>query len=101
MCTLPGFQWLDSLAVEQSGRICVGTLWNGGMTVFEPGGEYEFIAVSRSGDDEHLLRWAGHARRVGDVLQHGAPVQVPLAAAGIAAAVQRLTARSSAAARCE
>ncbi len=45
VCTLPGFQWLDSLAVEASGRICVGTLWNGGVTVFEPGGAYEHIAT--------------------------------------------------------
>lgn len=43
VCTLPGFQWLDSLAVEAGGRICVGTLWNGGITVFEPGGSYEHI----------------------------------------------------------
>jgi gluconolactonase len=43
VCTLPGFQWLDSLAVEAGGRICVGTLWNGGVTVFEPGGAYEHI----------------------------------------------------------
>jgi gluconolactonase len=42
--TLPGFQWLDSLAVEASGRICVGTLWNGGVTTFEPSGEYEHMA---------------------------------------------------------
>jgi gluconolactonase len=39
--TLPGFQWLDSLAVEADGRICVATIWNGGITVFEPGGDYE------------------------------------------------------------
>jgi len=45
VCQLPGYQWLDSLAVEQSGRICVGTLWNGGITVFEPSGEYEHIPV--------------------------------------------------------
>jgi gluconolactonase len=43
VCTLPGFQWLDSLAVEASGRICVATLWNGGITVFEPGGAYEHM----------------------------------------------------------
>jgi gluconolactonase len=43
VCTLPGFQWLDSLAVEESGRICVATLWHGGITVFEPGGEYEHL----------------------------------------------------------
>ena len=44
VCTLPGFQWLDSLAVEADGRICVATLWNGGVTVFQPTGEYEHIA---------------------------------------------------------
>jgi gluconolactonase len=43
VCTLPGFQWLDSLAVEASGRICVATLWNGGVTIFEPGGAYEHV----------------------------------------------------------
>jgi gluconolactonase len=43
VCTLPGFQWLDSMAVEASGRICVGTLWNGGITVFEPSGEHEHV----------------------------------------------------------
>jgi gluconolactonase len=41
--TLPGFQWLDSLAVEASGRICVGPLWNGGVTTFEPSGAYEHM----------------------------------------------------------
>ncbi len=45
VCTLPGFQWLDSLAVEAGGRICVGTLWNGGITVFEPSGAYEHVAA--------------------------------------------------------
>ena len=45
VCTLPGYQWLDSLAVEAGGRICVGTLWNGGITVFEDGGGYEHIPV--------------------------------------------------------
>ncbi len=45
VCTLPGYQWLDSLAVEASGRICVGTLWNGGITVFEPSGAYEHVPV--------------------------------------------------------
>jgi gluconolactonase len=41
VCTLPGFQWLDSLAIEAGGKICVATLWNGGISVFEPSGEYE------------------------------------------------------------
>jgi len=43
VATLPGFQWLDSLAVEAGGRICVATIWNGGITVFEPSGKYEHI----------------------------------------------------------
>jgi gluconolactonase len=45
VCTLPGFQWLDSLAVEAGGRICVATLWNGGISVFDPCGEYEHFAT--------------------------------------------------------
>jgi gluconolactonase len=44
IATLPGFQWLDSLAVEADGRICVATIWNGGITVFEPSGAYEHTA---------------------------------------------------------
>jgi len=43
VCTLPGFQWLDSLALEASGKICVATLWNGGISVFEPDGAYKHI----------------------------------------------------------
>ncbi|MCP5143984.1 MAG: SMP-30/gluconolactonase/LRE family protein [Gammaproteobacteria bacterium] len=33
---LSGFQMLDSLAVEADGKICVGTLVNGGITIFDP-----------------------------------------------------------------
>ncbi len=43
--TLPGFQWLDSLKVEAGGRICVGTLFNGGITVFDTDGKTEHVAV--------------------------------------------------------
>ncbi|SFU04907.1 SMP-30/gluconolactonase/LRE family protein [Sedimentitalea nanhaiensis] len=43
--TLPEFQWLDSLKVEASGRICVGTIFNGGITVFSPDGVTEHVAV--------------------------------------------------------
>jgi gluconolactonase len=41
ICTLPGYQMLDSLAVEASGRICSATLMNGGITVFDPDGSFE------------------------------------------------------------
>ena len=36
---LPGFQLFDSLAVEESGNVVVGTLVNGGLTVISPEGE--------------------------------------------------------------
>ncbi len=37
--TLPGYQWLDSLKVEADGRICVGTIFNGGITIFSADGK--------------------------------------------------------------
>jgi gluconolactonase len=36
---LPGMQYLDSLAVDSAGNICVATLLNGGVTVISPAGE--------------------------------------------------------------
>ncbi|QHE84738.1 SMP-30/gluconolactonase/LRE family protein [Hydrogenophaga sp. BPS33] len=36
---LPGFQLFDSLAVQDSGHICVATLFNGGITVVSPDGQ--------------------------------------------------------------
>lgn len=42
----PSFQLFDSLAVEQSGNVCVATLMSGGITVISPGGELvEFVKV--------------------------------------------------------
>lgn len=35
---LPGLQYLDSLAVDSRGNVCVGTLVNGGITVISPDG---------------------------------------------------------------
>lgn len=45
VATLPGFQLLDSLAVEADGRVCVGTMVNGGVTIFSPDGTTEHVAV--------------------------------------------------------
>jgi gluconolactonase len=42
---LPGYQLLDSLAVEASGKVCVATLVNGGITVFDPKGGTEHVPV--------------------------------------------------------
>ena len=39
MCGLPGFQRLDSLAVDAAGNVCVATLVSGCITVVAPGGE--------------------------------------------------------------
>ena len=36
---LPGLQFLDSLAVDGEGWVCVGTLVNGGITAISPDGE--------------------------------------------------------------
>jgi gluconolactonase len=38
VCTLPGYQRLDSMAVDAHGNICVGTLITGCITVIEPSG---------------------------------------------------------------
>jgi len=42
---LPGYQLLDSLAVEARGKVCVATLVTGGITVFDPDGGTEHFAV--------------------------------------------------------
>ncbi len=43
--TLDGFSYLDSLAVEASGKVCVATIINGGITIFDPDGSVEHVAV--------------------------------------------------------
>jgi gluconolactonase len=45
ICNLPGYQLLDSLAVEASGKVCVATIINGGITAFDPDGSIEHYAV--------------------------------------------------------
>ncbi|CAM3939960.1 SMP-30/gluconolactonase/LRE family protein [Bordetella bronchialis] len=39
ICTLPGYQRLDSMAIDVHGNICVGTLITGCITVIAPSGE--------------------------------------------------------------
>ena len=59
ICNLPGFQFLDSLAVEAGGKVCVATIFNGGITAFDPDGTTEHYAfpdlivtnICFSGDD--------------------------------------------------
>lgn len=45
VATLSGYQFLDSLAVEASGNICVATLLNGGITIVTPEGATEHVAM--------------------------------------------------------
>jgi gluconolactonase len=42
---LPGYQLLDSLAIDSAGNICVATLMNGGITVVSPDGSVEHIPL--------------------------------------------------------
>ena len=42
---LPGYQLLDSLAIEADGKVCVATIVNGGITAFDPAGGTEHFAV--------------------------------------------------------
>ena len=44
VCNLPGFQLLDSLAIEAGGKVCVATIINGGVTAFDPAGGTEHFA---------------------------------------------------------
>lgn len=44
MLGLPGRRQFDSLAVEENGAVCVGTLIEGGVTVVWPDGGYEFYS---------------------------------------------------------
>ncbi|MFZ8997978.1 MAG: SMP-30/gluconolactonase/LRE family protein [Ilumatobacteraceae bacterium] len=38
LCGLPGMQYLDSLAVDGDGWVCVATIFNGGVTAISPDG---------------------------------------------------------------
>ncbi|HEV2530593.1 SMP-30/gluconolactonase/LRE family protein [Phenylobacterium sp.] len=44
ICNLQGFNYLDSLAVEAGGKVCVATIINGGITAFDPDGSTEHFA---------------------------------------------------------
>ena len=45
ICNLPGYQLLDSLAVEAGGKVCVATIINGGITAFDPDGSTEHFPI--------------------------------------------------------
>jgi gluconolactonase len=44
--TMPGYQLFDSLAMEASGRVCVATILNGGVTCIDPAtGSFDHVAL--------------------------------------------------------
>ncbi|MES2032784.1 MAG: SMP-30/gluconolactonase/LRE family protein [Pseudomonadota bacterium] len=45
VATLPGHQMIDSLAVEAGGKICVAGGPDGGISVFDPDGSHEHVAI--------------------------------------------------------
>jgi gluconolactonase len=45
VANLQGYQQLDSMAVEAGGKVCVATINNGGITVFDPDGTTEHVAI--------------------------------------------------------
>ncbi|WP_309606898.1 SMP-30/gluconolactonase/LRE family protein [Phenylobacterium sp.] len=45
VCNLPGYQLLDSLAVEAGGKVCVATIINGGVTAFDTDGTTEHFPI--------------------------------------------------------
>ena len=44
--TPPAYRLFDSLAVEEGGRVCIGTMVEGGITIFDPAGKAsEFVPL--------------------------------------------------------
>src|SRR5690606_21567165 len=39
VCGLPGYQRLDSMAIDEEGNVCIGTLLTGLVTVISPDGK--------------------------------------------------------------
>jgi gluconolactonase len=83
VCNLPGYQLLDSLAVEAGGKVCVATIINGGITAFDPGRLDR--ALRRPGRDrhQHLLRRGRHARCVDHGFGDGQALQGAVARPGL------------------
>ncbi|MEO0786297.1 MAG: SMP-30/gluconolactonase/LRE family protein, partial [Pseudomonadota bacterium] len=61
VATLPGLQYLDSLAVTAAGNVTVATILNGGITTFQPDGAVSHTAfpdplvtnIAFGGEDMH------------------------------------------------
>ena len=78
--TLPGFQQLDSLAVEANGNVCAATVINGGITVIETHGCDDALSDCRPVDHQYLFRRSRLARRLDYGRADRPPVSRPMAA---------------------
>ena len=90
---LPGFQFLDSLAVDGEGNVCVATLGSGGITTVSPedGSVVEFV----EGGDLFVTNicFGGEDLRTAYITLSGAGklAEVPWAAAGPGAGARCLS----------
>ena len=90
VANLPGYQLLDSLAVEADGRVCVATIVNGGITAIDARRDARAFPLPGPDLHQHLLRRRGHARRLDHGVGHRPALQGAVAAAGAEARLQRL-----------
>ena len=70
----PGFQLLDSLAVDSAGNVCVATIVNGGVSVVSPAGRARRLRRDRRSDHhQRVLRRRRPHHRVHHVVDDGTP----------------------------
>ena len=82
---LPGYQRFDSLAVEESGNICVATLVRGGISVFSPARRAARVSRGAGGLlHQHLFRRPRHAHGLHHAVRLWPALRGALAEAGSA-----------------
>ncbi|OLT20875.1 gluconolaconase [Pseudonocardia sp. CNS-139] len=82
----PGWQWLDSMAVDEDGNVCVATLYSGGVSVVSPDGELlDFVPVPEEDPFVTNVCFGGPDLRTAYVTSSGRGVlyAVPWKAAGL------------------
>ena len=86
---LPGLQYLDSMAVDGAGNVCVGTLHNGGITVVAPDGDVPRSCPPVTRHDQPLLRRSRGPHRLRHLGHVGPAGHHDVGGAGAGAAVLR------------
>ena len=95
ICTLPGLQGFDSLAVDAAGNVCIATLVTGGITSDRPrwgDGDPVPPAVGSRGPHDHqpVLWWSGAGNGLHHPRHHRSPGLLSLAWARPRAGLQLL-----------